>query len=175
VDGRTALCVLTHDPKFDVPLLEVALTLPEVGYIGAMGSRRTHEDRLTRLREVGTNRGRAEAAIVLLVDLPDVGAETVARVVDLATPTVLARIIHTASGDRRARDYLRQQAVQPVPWDDLATGRDVDPPRICPAASRDPNLRRSPTDTPSRIVKPPSGGRHDDRGHHDEAPPGVRE
>ena len=53
VDGRTVLCVLTHDPKFDVPLLEVALRLPEVGYIGAMGSRRTHEDRLQRLREVG--------------------------------------------------------------------------------------------------------------------------
>lgn len=53
VDARTALCVLTHDPKFDVPLLEVALRLPEVGYIGAMGSRRTHEDRLERLREIG--------------------------------------------------------------------------------------------------------------------------
>ena len=47
------LCVLTHDPKFDVPLLEVALRLPEVAYIGAMGSRRTHEDRLDRLREAG--------------------------------------------------------------------------------------------------------------------------
>ncbi len=53
VDERTVLCVLTHDPKFDVPLLEVALRLPEVGYIGAMGSRRTHEDRLDRLREAG--------------------------------------------------------------------------------------------------------------------------
>jgi xanthine dehydrogenase accessory factor len=53
VDGRTALCVLTHDPKFDVPLLEVALRLPEVGYVGAMGSRRTHDDRLRRLREAG--------------------------------------------------------------------------------------------------------------------------
>ncbi|MGZ8750667.1 MAG: XdhC family protein, partial [Pseudonocardia sp.] len=39
IDGRTVLCVLTHDPKFDVPLLEVALRLPEVAYIGAMGSR----------------------------------------------------------------------------------------------------------------------------------------
>ena len=37
--------VLTHDPKFDVPLLEVALRLPEVAYVGAMGSRRTHDDR----------------------------------------------------------------------------------------------------------------------------------
>jgi xanthine dehydrogenase accessory factor len=51
-DARTVICVLTHDPKFDVPLLEVALRLP-AAYIGAMGSRRTHEDRLTRLREVG--------------------------------------------------------------------------------------------------------------------------
>jgi xanthine dehydrogenase accessory factor len=53
VDERTVLCVLTHDPKFDVPLLEVALRLPEVAYVGAMGSRRTHDDRLSRLREAG--------------------------------------------------------------------------------------------------------------------------
>ena len=52
LDRRTVICVLTHDPKFDVPLLEVALRL-EVGYIGAMGSRRTHDDRMARLREVG--------------------------------------------------------------------------------------------------------------------------
>jgi len=51
-DERTVICVLTHDPKFDVPLLEVALRLP-AAYIGAMGSRRTHEDRLARLREAG--------------------------------------------------------------------------------------------------------------------------
>jgi xanthine dehydrogenase accessory factor len=53
IDGRTVLCVLTHDPKFDVPLLEVALRLEDVAYIGAMGSRRTHEDRERRLREAG--------------------------------------------------------------------------------------------------------------------------
>ena len=52
VDTRTVICVLTHDPKFDIPLLEVALRTP-AGYIGAMGSRRTHEDRLGRLREAG--------------------------------------------------------------------------------------------------------------------------
>ncbi len=52
VDERTVICVLTHDPKFDVPVLEVALRTP-AGYIGAMGSRRTHEDRLARLREAG--------------------------------------------------------------------------------------------------------------------------
>jgi xanthine dehydrogenase accessory factor len=53
IDDRTAICVLSHDPKFDVPALEVALRLPRVGYIGAMGSRRTHLDRLARLRESG--------------------------------------------------------------------------------------------------------------------------
>src|SRR3954469_1361651 len=53
IDGRTVICVLTHDPKFDVPLLEVALRETEVAYVGAMGSRRTHEDRLTRLKEAG--------------------------------------------------------------------------------------------------------------------------
>jgi xanthine dehydrogenase accessory factor len=52
IDARTVICVLTHDAKFDVPLLEVALRL-DVGYIGAMGSRRTHDDRLARLREAG--------------------------------------------------------------------------------------------------------------------------
>jgi xanthine dehydrogenase accessory factor len=53
IDARTAICVLTHDAKFDVPVLQVAVRLPEVGYIGVMGSRRTHDDRMNRLREVG--------------------------------------------------------------------------------------------------------------------------
>jgi len=53
IDGRTVICVLTHDPKFDVPVLEVALRLADVGYIGAMGSRRTHLHRIARLREAG--------------------------------------------------------------------------------------------------------------------------
>ncbi|GHJ99765.1 XdhC family protein [Streptomyces sp. NPDC003753] len=52
IDARTVLCVLTHDAKFDVPLLKLALRLP-VAYVGAMGSRRTHLDRNERLRAVG--------------------------------------------------------------------------------------------------------------------------
>ena len=53
IDERTVICVLTHDPKFDVPALEVALRLPRVGYVGAMGSRQTHDDRMDRLRAAG--------------------------------------------------------------------------------------------------------------------------
>jgi len=74
VDARTVICVLTHDPKFDVPLLEVALRLPEVAYVGAMGSRRTHHDRLDRLREAGltdAELGRLHSPIGL-----DLGART---------------------------------------------------------------------------------------------------
>jgi xanthine dehydrogenase accessory factor len=54
VDGRTVVCVLTHDPKFDVPTLQVALS-QRFAYVGAMGSRRTHADRLARLRDVGVD------------------------------------------------------------------------------------------------------------------------
>jgi xanthine dehydrogenase accessory factor len=49
---RDAICVLTHDAKFDIPALVAALRT-RAGYIGAMGSRRTHDDRLARLREAG--------------------------------------------------------------------------------------------------------------------------
>ncbi len=72
-DERTVVCVLTHDPKFDVPLLEVALRLP-LGYVGAMGSRRTHDDRLARLREAGLT-GEELARLSSPVGL-DLGART---------------------------------------------------------------------------------------------------
>jgi xanthine dehydrogenase accessory factor len=73
IDERTVVCVLTHDPKFDVPLLELALRMP-LAYVGAMGSRRTNEDRLARLRELGLSDeqlARLHAPIGL-----DVGART---------------------------------------------------------------------------------------------------
>jgi xanthine dehydrogenase accessory factor len=55
-DARTVLCVLTHDAKFDVPLLEAALRMP-AAFVGALGSRRTHADRERRLREAGLTDG----------------------------------------------------------------------------------------------------------------------
>ncbi|MEU4093378.1 XdhC/CoxI family protein [Streptomyces sp. NPDC026673] len=73
VDGRTVVCVLTHDAKFDVPLLERALRMP-VAYVGAMGSRRTHEQRLERLR--GTGLGEAELGRLHSPIGLDLGART---------------------------------------------------------------------------------------------------
>src|SRR5258707_1254393 len=93
-DDRTVICVLTHDPKFDVPVLEVALRAP-AAYIGAMGSRRTHEDRLERLGEagltsdelarlrspVGLDLAARDAVIIALVDQPLISPEAVRRLI----------------------------------------------------------------------------------------------
>jgi xanthine dehydrogenase accessory factor len=73
VDERTALIILTHDVKFDIPLLQVALRTP-AGYIGAMGSRRTHTNRIEALRGSGTS-----AAELARISAPiglDIGART---------------------------------------------------------------------------------------------------
>ncbi|MCW7945719.1 XshC-Cox1-family protein [Streptomyces hygroscopicus] len=72
-DARTVVCVLTHDAKFDVPLLQQALRMP-VAYVGVMGSRRTHQDRLSRLREAGL--GKAELARMRSPIGLDLGART---------------------------------------------------------------------------------------------------
>src|SRR5438067_5329350 len=71
--SRDAVCVLTHDPKFDVPAVVAALDT-RVGYLGAMGSRRTHDERIKRLVEAGVAEDRLErlqAPIGL-----DIGART---------------------------------------------------------------------------------------------------
>lgn len=52
IDSRTVICVLTHDPKFDIPLLQEALEL-DVAFVGAMGSRRSHRQRIDGLLEAG--------------------------------------------------------------------------------------------------------------------------
>ncbi|MBW3668950.1 MAG: XdhC/CoxI family protein [Actinobacteria bacterium] len=70
---RDAVCVLTHDHKFDVPALVAALAT-DAGYIGAMGSRRTHADRVARLREAGVD-DEGLARIMAPIGL-DIGART---------------------------------------------------------------------------------------------------
>jgi xanthine dehydrogenase accessory factor len=97
IDGRTVLCVLTHDPKFDVPLLEVALRLPEVGYIGAMGSRRTHEDRLERLRDAGLT----ELELARLAS--PIGLDLGARTPEETAVSIAAEIIAVRWGGQGSR------------------------------------------------------------------------
>jgi xanthine dehydrogenase accessory factor len=87
IDARTAICVLTHDPKFDVPLLQVALRLPQVSYIGAMGSRTTHLDRLSRLKEAGLT----EAELCRLAS--PIGLDLGARTPEETAVSIAAEII----------------------------------------------------------------------------------
>ncbi|WP_125616164.1 XdhC family protein [Specibacter cremeus] len=77
LDGRTVVCVLAHDPKFDIPLLEFALTL-DVAYIGALGSRLSHAKRVDALLEQGVAPERL-ATLHSPIGL-DLGAGTAAEV-----------------------------------------------------------------------------------------------
>ncbi|NMM87492.1 XshC-Cox1 family protein [Rhodococcus sp. SRB_17] len=92
IDSRTVICVLTHDPKFDVPLLEVALRLPAVAFVGAMGSRRTHEDRLERLRAAGVT------DIELARLSSPIGLDLGARTPEETAVSIAAEIIATRWG-----------------------------------------------------------------------------
>ena len=97
IDGRTVICVLTHDPKFDVPVLEIALRLREVGYIGAMGSRKTHEERLQRLRDAGLS----EAEIGSLSS--PIGLDLGARTPEETAVSIAAEIIGQRWGGHGGR------------------------------------------------------------------------
>ena len=68
------MCVLTHDPKFDVPAIEGALA-SRVGYLGVMGSPQTHDKRIERLAEAGVDRRPQLARIMAPIGL-DLGART---------------------------------------------------------------------------------------------------
>jgi xanthine dehydrogenase accessory factor len=91
VDARTVLCVLTHDAKFDIPLLELALRLP-VAYVGAMGSRRTHLDRNARLREAGVS----ELELARLRS--PIGLDLGARTPEETALSIAAEIVATRHG-----------------------------------------------------------------------------
>jgi xanthine dehydrogenase accessory factor len=96
LDERTVVCVLTHDPKFDVPVLEVALRTP-LAYVGAMGSRRTHDDRLARLREAGLT----DAELDRLAS--PVGLDLGARTPEETAVSIAAEIIAARWGGSGAR------------------------------------------------------------------------
>jgi xanthine dehydrogenase accessory factor len=102
---------LTHDPKFDVPLLEIALRMP-LAYIGAMGSRRTNEDRADRLRELGISDeelARLHAPIGL-----DVGGRTPEETaVSIAAEIISARWGGSGTQLRRTEGPIHQH--EPAP------------------------------------------------------------
>ncbi|WP_413248633.1 XdhC family protein [Sinomonas flava] len=111
LDARTAVAVLSHDPKFDIPLLDAALRL-DLAYVGAMGSRRSHEQRIAALLEAGhgpVDLGRLRSPIGL-----DLGAVAPAEVaVAILAELVAAR--HPGAGcgplrDRRGHVHVARPA-----------------------------------------------------------------
>jgi len=95
LDDRTALAVLTHDAKFDVPLLQAALGMP-VGYVGLLGSRRTCEDRRRRLVDAGV-----PPELLDRIHGP-IGLDIGGRSVQEMAISILAEIIATRSGGKGA-------------------------------------------------------------------------
>ena len=93
---RDAVCVLTHDAKFDVPAVTAALAT-DVGYIGVMGSRRTHDDRTARLRGAGVD----QAGLDRLRS--PIGLDIGARTPEETAISIVAEIIGRRTGrDARA-------------------------------------------------------------------------
>ena len=88
---RDAVCVLTHDHKFDVPAILAALDT-DVGYLGAMGSRRTNADRLARLRETGVDEARLERVMA------PIGLDIGARTPEETAISICAEIIASRTG-----------------------------------------------------------------------------
>jgi xanthine dehydrogenase accessory factor len=105
INARTIIAVLTHDPKFDVPVLEVALRLPEVAYVGAMGSRRTHNDRLERLRATGVT----DAELARLSS--PIGLDLGARTPEETAVSIAAEIVALRWGGGGDRLTLTQGAI----------------------------------------------------------------
>ncbi|MBT2535499.1 XdhC family protein [Arthrobacter sp. ISL-69] len=99
IDARTVACVLTHDPKFDIPLLQTALSL-DLAYVGAMGSRRSHRQRVDSLLAAGVP---AEALSRLHSPIGlDLGAVTPAEVAVSITAELVASRSRSAGASVRA-------------------------------------------------------------------------
>ena len=95
---RDAVCVLTHDAKFDVPAIVAALET-DVGYLGAMGSRRTTDQRLERLRAEGVSEERLQRL------LAPIGLDLGARTPEETAVAICAEIITHRTG--RSAPHLR--------------------------------------------------------------------
>lgn len=93
LDAGTAVATLTHDPKLDDPALAAAVGSPAF-YVGALGSRRTHARRLTRLRERGVPE-KALSRIAAPIGLP-IGARSPEQI----ALAVMAQVVAARNGVR---------------------------------------------------------------------------
>jgi xanthine dehydrogenase accessory factor len=89
--GRDAVCILTHDPKFDVPAVQGAVAT-NAGYIGVMGSRTTHAKRLQRLHEAGVTDEQLERL------MSPIGLDLGARTPEETAISICAEIIAARTG-----------------------------------------------------------------------------
>jgi xanthine dehydrogenase accessory factor len=117
VDTRTVICVLTHDPKFDVPVLKAALKTP-AAYIGAMGSRRTHDNRTARLKEEGVT-----AEELARISSP-VGLDIGARTPEETSVAIAAEIIAFRTGHSGGRLSERSGPIH-EPQPDMSDSPDA--------------------------------------------------
>jgi xanthine dehydrogenase accessory factor len=125
VDARTVICVLTHDPKFDVPLLEAALAL-DVAFIGALGSRRSHVQRVSALLDNGVRPERiAQLHSPLGLDLgavtpAEVAVSVLAEVIAARHPAASHQPLRETSGpihqDRAAKPAPTHSLQQEIAW-----------------------------------------------------------
>ena len=122
VDARSVICVLTHDPKFDVPVLKEALNT-SAGYIGAMGSRRTHDNRTARLKEEGVTDEQL-ARISSPIGL-DVGARTPEETaVAIAAEIITLRTGHSGGRLAERSGPIHASGSKETAFDPLAGDRD---------------------------------------------------
>lgn len=117
VDTRTVICVLTHDPKFDVPVLKAALET-SAGYIGAMGSRRTHNNRTARLKEEGVTEEE-----LARISSP-IGLDIGARTPEETSVAIAAEIIAFRTGHPGGRLSERSGPIH-APEPDMPDSPDV--------------------------------------------------
>ena len=88
---RDVVCILTHDPKFDVPAVQGALAT-KVGYIGVMGSRSTHERRSARLVDAGVTTEQLDRL------MSPIGLDIGARTPEETAVSICAEIIARRTG-----------------------------------------------------------------------------
>jgi xanthine dehydrogenase accessory factor len=130
VDRRSVICVLTHDPKFDVPVLKEALNTP-AGYIGAMGSRRTHDNRTARLKEEGVTDEQ-----LARVSSP-IGLDIGARTPEETAVAVAAEIIALRTGHSGGRLAERSGPIHASTPDTAASPDERDVAGVRPGVIRE--------------------------------------